>query len=342
MRIAIDGMGGDHAPDEIVRGAVDAAAQIPEARLLLVGQKERLARPDLPPNVEVVHASEVIGMDDEPARALLRKRDSSLHVSLGLVKHGKADAIISAGNTGALVGGTIFPVLGLGKLEGVKRPGIAVPLPTDKGRCALIDAGANPNAKPIHLIQYAVMGSVYIKYLSPEIGRARVGLLNIGEEPKKGTELLRETYSHLERAHLNFEFVGNVEPHSLFAGNVDVAVCDGFVGNLMLKMAEGIRGFIFRQFSNGLAESPDVQRAVTKASEKLDYSVYGGAPVLGAHGIVIKCHGRSKALAIANAIKLTAGFIKGRLNDHIVEELRKLSSWSEWFTKWFSWSKEDE
>jgi glycerol-3-phosphate acyltransferase PlsX len=342
MRIAIDGMGGDHAPDEIVSGAVEAARQIPEARLLLVGQRDRLARPDLPPNIEIVHASEVVGMDEEPARALKSKKDSSLRVSLRLVKHGEADAVISAGNTGALVGGAIVPVFGLGNLEGVKRPGIAIPFPTDGGVCALIDAGANPNPKVDHLIQYAVMGSVYVKYLRPDIKIPRAGLLNIGEEPKKGNDLLRETYATLEKVDLNFEFVGNIEPHRMLAGKADVVVCDGFVGNLMLKMAEGVGGFILRQFSNGLSSSPEVQKGIAKVTDKFDHSEVGGAPVLGVRGIVIKAHGRSRAKAITNAIKMTAGFITGKLNDHIVQELHKLSLWSAWFTKWFTWSKENE
>lgn len=342
MRIAIDGMGGDHAPDEIVAGTLEAALQLPEARLLVVGPRDRLARPSLPSNVEIVHASEVVGMDEEPARALRGKPDSSLRVSLRLVKRGDADAVISAGNTGALVGGAIVPVFGLGNLEGVKRPGIAVPIPTEGGICALIDAGANPAARAVHLVQYAVMGSVYVRYLRPEIQRPRVGLLNIGEEARKGTDLQRETYGYLDKANLNFEFVGNIEPHGMFGGKADVVVCDGFVGNLMLKTAEGLGGFLLKQFSNGLAASPDVRRGVEKASQKLDYSEYGGAPVLGVRGIVIKAHGRSRARAITNAIKLTAGFIRGKLNDHIVQELHKLGLWSQWFTKWFTWSKEGE
>ncbi len=341
MRIAIDGMGGDHAPDEIVSGVIEAARQLPDAKLLLVGQKDRLARPDLPKNVEIIHASEVVGMDEEPARALRGKPDSSLRVSLRLVKRGEADAVISAGNTGALVGGAIVPVFGLGHLEGVKRPAITIPFPTETGICALLDGGANPSAKPVPLIQYAVMGAVYIKYLRPEVKKPRVGLLNIGEEPKKGTDLQRETYNYLEKADLDFEFVGNVEPHRMFSGKVDVAVCDGFVGNLLLKMAEGLGSFIFNQFSNGLASSPDVQKGLRKAHDKLDHAEHGGALVMGVRGTVIKSHGRADARAITNAVKLASRFIKDRLNDHLVEELRKLT-WSAWFASWFSWSKEGE
>lgn len=340
MRIAIDGMGGDHAPEEIVAGAVDAARELPDARLLLVGRKEALSSDSLPSNVEIVHASEVVEMDEEPKRALLSKRDSSLHGCFKLLKRGDADALISAGNTGALVGGVIFPVFGLGNLPGVKRTGIAIPLPTEKGTCALIDAGANPHAKPLHLIQYAVMGSVYIKYLRPEIGTPRVGLLNIGEEEKKGTSLQRETHSHLRKTDLNFEFIGNIEPHNVFAGGVDVVVCDGFVGNLMLKMAEGVKHFILKQFSNGQAPTEETRKALDKAMNRMDYSAHGGAPVLGARGIVIKCHGRSKRPAITNAIKLTAGFIQGDLNEHIVEELRKLPK-DAWYSKWLTWSSKE-
>jgi len=344
MRIAIDGMGGDHAPDEIVSGAIDAAKLLPDAKLLLVGRKERLTRPDMPSNIEIIHASEVVEMKEEPVKALRTKRDSSLRVSMTLVKQEKADAVISAGNTGAMVAGALFPMFGLGKLEGVKRPGIAIPMPVEGGVCAMIDVGANPNAKPLHLIQYAVMGSVYMQYLQPEIKIPRVGILNIGEESQKGSDLQRETYAYLDKAHLNFEFIGNIEPHRLFAREADVVVCDGFSGNITLKTAEGMKEFILRQFSsNGSAGNAELMKAAQFATERLDSSEQGGAPILGVKGIVIKCHGRSKARAITNAIKLTAGFIKGRLNDHIVEELRKLSRGSgAWYSKWFNWSKEEE
>jgi len=338
MRIAIDGMGGDHAPDEIVSGVIDAAPHIPDAKILLVGQKDRLSRPNLPKNVEIVHATEIVGMEEDPAKALRGKPDSSLRVSLRLVKRGEADAVISAGNTGALVGGAIVPVFGLGNLEGVKRPGIAIPMPVDGGFCALIDAGANPNAKAQHLVQYAVMGAVYVKYLNPKIRTPRVGILNIGEESKKGTDLQREVYDYLEKANLNFEFVGNIEPHPMFLGKADVLVSDGFSGNLTLKMAEGFREYILRNLS---PEETALRERVQKISQG-DRLEQAGAPVLGVRGIVIKCHGGSKAVTISNALKLTATFIKDKLNDHIVEDLRKLSSKSAWFSKWFSSPKDEE
>jgi glycerol-3-phosphate acyltransferase PlsX len=338
MRIAIDGMGGDHAPDEIVSGVIDAASQVPDAKIFLVGQKDRLSRPNLPKNVEIVHAAEIVDMDEEPAKALRGKPDSSLRVSLRLVKRGEADAVISAGNTGALVGGAIVPVFGLGNLEGVKRPGIAIPMPVDGGFCALIDAGANPNAKPQHLVQYAVMGAVYVKYLNPKIKTPRVGILNIGEEAKKGTDLQREVYEYLDKAKLNFEFVGNIEPHPMFLGKADVLVSDGFAGNLTLKMAEGFREYILRNLTT---EEAALRERVQKISQG-DRLEQAGAPVLGVRGIVIKCHGGAKARTISNAIKLTATFIKDKLNDHIVEDLRKLSSKTAWFSKWFGSAKDEE
>jgi glycerol-3-phosphate acyltransferase PlsX len=338
MRIAIDGMGGDHAPDEIVSGVIDAATQVPEARILLVGQKDRLSRPNLPKNVEIVHAAEIVGMDEDPAKALRGKPDSSLRVSLRLVKRGEADAVISAGNTGALVGGAIVPVFGLGNLEGVKRPGIAIPMPVDGGFCAVIDAGANPNAKAVHLVQYAVMGAVYAKYLNPAIKTPRVGILNIGEEATKGTDLQREVYDYLEKAKLNFEFVGNIEPHPMFMGKADVVVSDGFAGNLTLKMAEGFREYLLRNLS---PEDVALKNKIQEISQG-DRLGQAGAPVLGVRGIVIKCHGGAKARIISNAIRLTAGFIKNKLNDHIVEDLRKLSSKTAWFSKWFSSPKDEQ
>lgn len=334
MRIAIDGMGGDHAPDEVVSGVIDAAPQIPDVKILLVGQKERLSRPNLPSNVEIIHAAEIVGMDEEPAKALRGKPDSSLRVSLRLVKRGEADAVISAGNTGALVGGAIVPVFGLGNLEGVKRPGIAIPMPVDGGFCAVMDAGANPTPKPMHLVQYAVMGAVYVKYLNPKIKTPRVGILNIGEEATKGTDLQREVYEYLEKNKLNFEFVGNIEPHPMFLGKADVLVSDGFAGNLVLKMAEGFREYILRNLG---PEETALKERIQKISQG-DRLEQAGAPVLGVRGTVIKVHGGAKSRVLSNALRLTATFLKNKLNDRIVEDLRRIS----WFSKWFGSAKDEE
>lgn len=342
MRIAIDGMGGDHAPEEVVTGVIEAAGQHPDARLLLVGQKDRLSRPNLPANIQIIHAPEVIGMDEEPVKALLRKRNSSLNMAINLVRDGQADAVISAGNTGGVVAGAIMPMFGLGRLEGVKRPGIAIPMPVDGGFCAMIDAGANPNAKAVHLVQYAVMGACYVKYLNPDMKLPRVGILNIGEEQKKGTDLQRETHGILEKAHLNFQFMGNIEPMAMYRGEADVVVSDGFSGNLALKMAEGLKEYMLRAFkTEGVAQNPDIEARIHRATARMDHSEHGGAPVLGVRGIVLKCHGRATARTITNAIKRTAAFIKGRLNEHIVDELRKLSIRGGWFSKWFD-AKDEE
>lgn len=344
MRIAIDAMGGDHAPDEIVLGATEAASLVPAATIILVGQTERIekslaAAGARPPNIEIQHASEVIEMHEDPRRALIGKRDSSLHIGLGLVKHLKADAFLSAGNTGALVGGATVPMFGLGCLEGVKRPAIAVPMPTQNGFAALVDAGANKESKAIHLLQWAVMGSVYIKYLRKDVTEPKVGLLNIGEERNKGTSLLQEAYPLLEKSHL--KFIGNIEPHKIFSGAVDVIVCDGFTGNVFLKTSEGFSNFMLGMIrSNGLSESADIRAGVSKIEQRMDYSSVGGAPLLGVRGIVLKCHGRSKARAIVNAVRVTAGFVKDRLNDHIVEEL-KSEGHVGWFSGWFHKSREE-
>ena len=343
MRIAIDAMGGDHAPDEIVRGAVEEAPKVPEATLILVGQPDRVERAlaaagSRPPNIQIQPASEVIEMHEDPRRALIRKRDSSIHIGLGLVKHAKADAFICAGNTGALVGGATVPMFGLGCLEGVKRPAIAVPMPTQNGFAALVDAGANKEAKAIHLLQWAVMGSVYIKYLRKDVTEPKVGLLNIGEERNKGTALLQEAYPILEKSHL--KFIGNIEPHKIFSGAADVIVCDGFTGNVFLKTSEGFSNFLLGMIrSNGLADSQDIRAGVSKIEQRMDYSSVGGAPLLGVRGVVLKCHGRSKSRAIVNAVRVAAGFIRDRLNDHIVEEL-KSEGHVGWFSGW--WKSREE
>ncbi|HZL71461.1 MAG TPA: phosphate acyltransferase PlsX [Planctomycetota bacterium] len=343
MRIAIDAMGGDHAPDEIVRGAVEEAPKVPEATLILVGQPDRVekalaAAGSRPPNIQIQPASEVIEMHEDPRRALIRKRDSSIHIGLGLVKHAKADAFICAGNTGALVGGATVPMFGLGCLEGVKRPAIAVPMPTQNGFAALVDAGANKEAKAIHLLQWAVMGSVYIKYLRKDVIEPKVGLLNIGEERNKGTALLQEAYPILEKSHL--KFIGNIEPHKIFSGAADVIVCDGFTGNVFLKTSEGFSNFLLGMIrSNGLADSQDIRAGVSKIEQRMDYSSVGGAPLLGVRGVVLKCHGRSKSRAIVNAVRVAAGFIRDRLNDHIVEEL-KSEGHVGWFSGW--WKSREE
>ncbi len=334
MNIVVDAMGGDHAPGEIVAGVVYAATENPDISVTLVGQEDKVSPllSGAPKNISLHHASQVIEMGEDPARGLRGKPDSSLRIGLGMVKKGEADAIISAGNTGALVGGATVPLLGLGTLEGVKRPGIAVPVPTDEGFCALLDVGANKNSKPIHLLQYAVMGSVYFHYLRPEVTNPRVGLLNIGEEQSKGTDLIREAYEMLEKSGLNF--VGNIEPHKMYTGKADVIVCDGFTGNMMLKMGEGQAQFVYRQLNAIEDKSDTFREGVADIMSRFDFKKFGGAPLLGVRGIVIKSHGRSRSGAIANAVNMTTSFIKEGLNPHIIDGLKKLT-WRNRFSHWF-------
>ena len=336
MKIAIDAMGGDLAPSEIVKGTLDAATATTDIAYILVGDKEKITAEihrttnTIPSNIIIEHASQVVGMDEPPVEALRKKRDSSIVKAVKLIRDGKADAFLSAGNTGAVVAAATF-VIGL--LEGVKRAGIAVPLPTEKGCAALIDVGANTNCRPINLLQYGVMASLYSKYVFNNVANPTVGLLNIGEESEKGTDISRQTYQSFKGSSLNF--IGNIEGHDIFSGKCNVVVCDGFVGNTILKICEGLGTFLLREVSHKFSSDEKVLKGVSNVAEKIDYSEYGGAPLLGVNGIVIICHGRSKAKAITNAIKVAHYLAKNKMNEHIIEELRKLSWWGrlqDWFT----------
>lgn len=327
LRIAIDAMGGDHAPREVVVGAVESARRRPQVTHILVGPKEQIdaeiqAAGGALPNLEVFHASQAVGMDEHPVEALRGKPDSSIRRSLGLVKRGQAEAFFSAGNTGACVAGA---TISLGLLDAVKRPGIAVPIPTEKGFATLIDAGANPACKPIHLVQYAVMGSVYVRCVDPARPNPAVGLLNVGEEVGKGNETLKEAHDSLRRTSLNFR--GNVEGHQIFSGQVDVIVCDGFVGNAILKAGEALSSFLLRKVADGVAPDPATRKRLAEAAELVDFSTYGGAPLLGVRGVVLIGHGRSRARAITSALRAAAEVAGQRLNERIVEELKKISWW---------------
>ncbi|MBI3270082.1 MAG: phosphate acyltransferase PlsX [Planctomycetes bacterium] len=348
MRIAIDGMGGDHAPREVVLGTLQAARRDPTLTLFLVGDRARLeaelaAEKDVPAGVRIEHASQEIGMDEHPVEAMRKKPDSSLQRAVNLVKDQRADAVISAGNTGAAVALSMFT---LGLLPGVKRAGIAIPMPNRTGVCTLCDAGANIYAKPIHLLQYGAMASVYARVLNG-IPTPRVGLLNIGEEDEKGTELHRQALALLQKSGLNF--VGNVEGRDLFAGTCDVVVSDGFVGNVVLKAAEGCAESLILMLvgeleraaqAAGPAASPTaiaagdpgrcassaglVRQSIDRVRERLDYSEYGGAPLLGVAGVSIIAHGRSRAKAIANGIRVAADLARKEMNREILEAISRL------------------
>ncbi|MDK2927131.1 MAG: phosphate acyltransferase [Bacillota bacterium] len=308
MKIAVDAMGGDFAPLEVVRGAV-AAARAGEAEILLVGEPGAIeavgAEAGLPcPGVEVVAARERVAMGEHPAEALRHKKDSSLAVGARLVKEGRAGALVSAGNTGAAMAFSLFT---LGRLPGVERPAIAAPFPTTRGFAVLIDAGANVEVKPHYLLQFAQMGSLYAASVLKR-AHPRVGLLNVGAESGKGTPVLQEACRLLTASGLNF--IGNIEGRDVPLGAADVIVCDGFSGNVLLKFAEGLAEGLFSLLKQELlagfstrAGAYLARPALKRLKAKMDYAEYGGAPLLGLKGLTIISHGSSDARAIHNAIR---------------------------------------
>ena len=324
----LDGMGGDNAPGAIVEGAVLAAQEF-STRIIIVGIKDVLER-ELSkhgshiPNIEIHHASEIIDMHDAPAASVRRRKDSSINVAVKLVKEGKGQAIVSAGNTGAAVCAT---TLYLRPLKGVERPGIAIVFPTLKGASLVIDVGANIDPKPHHLYQYGVMGDVYSRAILQKFNPT-VGLLNIGQEASKGTDFLKKTYGLFAKSRLNF--IGNVEGRDLFNGKCDVIVCDGYVGNVVLKVSESLAESLASLLKRELGESFITRigalfsrSALMAMKREMDYSEYGGAPLLGIDGICIICHGSSSAKAIKNAIRVAAEFIDHKVNQHIVDSVAR-------------------
>jgi len=326
MRIALDAMGGDQAPAVTVRGALEAV-EAHGVEVILVGDAERLRRElgaSSRPGVSIRHAGQVVAMDESPSTALRRKKDSSIRVAVDLVKAGEADAVVSAGNTGAVMATAFFV---LGTIPGVDRPGIATVMPSEKEPFLLIDAGATVDCKPVHLLQFAVMGDVYASMVLGR-RRPRVGLLSIGEEATKGNELTREVFKLLESSHL--EFAGNVEGKEIFSGVVDVVVCDGFTGNVALKIGEGLVESLVRMLRGEIGRSllgrigylllrtglPDIRK-------KLDYAEYGGAPLLGINGVTIISHGRSSGKAIRNAIRVAAESVEKGLKETIENGVRE-------------------
>jgi glycerol-3-phosphate acyltransferase PlsX len=330
MRISIDAMGGDFAPQEIVAGTLQAAEKLPGiSKLYLVGNESAIRaeldkyKGTVPACIEIVHASEVVEMGESPAVAIRRKKDSSIARSVELVKDGKADAIFSAGNTGAAVAAA---TLKLRTLAGVDRPVIAAIMPTPKDPFVLLDAGANPDSTPEMLRQYAVMGSVYSREILG-VENPSVGLLSIGGEAAKGNETTKKSFSLLEQTHLNF--IGNVESRDLFEGKVNVAVCDGFVGNVVLKTSEAVARMIADWLKTMFRANPLrilgylLSRGVFKEMKShADPSNHGGAPLLGANGVVIIGHGSSNAMATFNGIRVAAAAIDHDVNHLIEAELK--------------------
>ncbi len=327
ITIAVDAMGGDHAPRPEVEGAIVAAREL-GVNILLVGLapevKRELAKHShrgLP--IEIVPAIEVITMHDSPSQAFRKKKDSSAHIAAKLVRGGQADAMISAGNTGAVMAVARF---GLGTLPSVDRPALAAPFPTSRGGTAvLLDVGANVDSKPAHLVQFAVMGEIYYRAIFGT-RRPKVALLSIGEEEMKGNELTREAHSRLKQSELNF--VGNVEGREIFGGSVDVIVCDVFIGNIALKISEGVAQHIVTLLKDALQSTLSSQvgyvlsrKAYKSFRKKIDYSEYGGAPLLGVRGVTVIVHESSNAHAIKNAVRVATELVRGGVNERIEQEL---------------------
>ncbi|VAX26761.1 Phosphate:acyl-ACP acyltransferase PlsX (EC 2.3.1.n2) [hydrothermal vent metagenome] len=326
MKIAVDAMGGDDAPAAIVEGAVLAAREYDVAPIL-VGDEAEIKKALSIHNVmglpiSVVHASQRVEMHEAPSLAIRKKKDSSISVATGLVKSGEAVAVISAGNTGAsMATGLLY----LRPLSCVERPAIATPLPTLKGTAIMIDVGANVDCKPTHLFQFAIMGSIYAEEIFG-IVNPKVGLLSIGEEESKGNELTKEVFKMLKQSRLNF--VGNVEGRDVYSGEVDVIVCDGFTGNVALKISEGLseamRQFLKQEIlasTLGKIGYALLGSSFARFKKKVDYAEYGGAPLLGLDGVSIICHGRSSPEAIKNAIRVAKESYRRGVARHIKEQI---------------------
>ncbi len=326
MRIALDGMGGDNAPEINVEGAVLAAKEM-DLELVLVGDevaiREELARHKIGElKISLKGASEVVGMDESPISAIRRKKDSSIIRAIGLLREGKVEAVVSAGNTGATVAAA---KIYLTTIPGVDRPAIATLMPTPNGPSVLLDVGANVDSRPRNLYQFAVMGSIYAEYVLGN-ARPRVGLLSIGEEESKGNELTKEAHRLLKNSSLNF--VGNVEGRDIFNGRVEVVVCDGFIGNVVLKacesFAEILESSLRQELGKGLWTKLGVllnRKAYGNFQRKVDYAERGGALLLGVEGICVISHGGSSPKAVKNALQMASEFVKYKVNEYIRKEL---------------------
>ncbi len=333
MRIAIDAMGGDFAPAEIVKGAVEAARGLPYVtKLLLVGDQDAVRRElaacgGTPPKVEIVHASQSVGMDEAAALAVRKKKDTSIGRAVDLVKTGEADAVVSAGHTGAVV---VAASLKLRTLSGIIRPTIATVLPTENRPFVLVDAGANPDCTPEMLLQFGVMGNVYSRMI---LGQKQpvVGLMSIGGEDTKGNEMTKEAFKLLDASPLNFR--GNVEGHDLFLGETDVVVCDGFVGNVVLKTAESAATAITHWMKHEFTRNPVrilgailLRGALKAMKRRMDPEMYGGAPLLGVNGVCIITHGAATHHAIYHAIRVAGESVNQHLNEAIAADLAALAT----------------
>jgi glycerol-3-phosphate acyltransferase PlsX len=326
LRIALDAMGGELGPEEMVTGAIQAVEES-DLDVMLIGDENVLNRvlqassPSVS-RLHVVHASQTVSMDESPFEAIRKKKDSSIVKAFDYVKNGEADGVVSAGNSGATMASAIKS---LGRLENISRPGIASIFPTLKKPLVMMDVGANVDCRPQHLFQFGVMGAAFSDNLF-QIKRPSIGLLSIGEEGGKGNILVKNAHELFRKSTLNF--IGNVEGRDIFQGDVDVIVCDGFVGNVCLKVSEGLAEAIISMLRTEMSKSFMAKmgyllakKAFGKFGKRVDYAEYGGAPLLGVAGTGIVCHGRSNAKAIKNAIKVAAEMIRSKVNDHIIQLL---------------------
>lgn len=332
MKIALDAMGGDFAPDVTLAGAIEVISEEEtDLQVILVGDKEllenRLRGTKYPhERLSIYHASEVVQMHESPATALRRKKDSSIRKAIELVKNQMADAAVSAGNSGVVMATALYV---LGKLPNVDRPAIATIMPSLKGYFLLIDAGANVDCTPRNLFEFALMGNSYYKAIF-NVSTPRVAILSIGEEDTKGNELTRESFKLLKNSNLNF--IGNIEGKDVFSGSADVIVCDGFIGNIVLKVSEGLADTILKMLKFEIANVVTgrigymmIRPAIKNFKKRTDYSEYGGAPLLGINGTCIISHGRSSARAIKNAIRVAADMAKKKVHEIIADDLGKIS-----------------
>lgn len=328
VKVVVDAMGGDNAPEEIVKGAIEAVNEREDIFIYLAGKKEviekELMNYTFPKDrVEIVHAEEVIETAEPPVMAIRRKKDSSIVVGMNMVKRGEADAFVSSGSSGAiLVGGQLI----VGRIKGIERPPLAPLIPTKDGVALLIDCGANVDARPSHLVQFARMGSIYMEHIVG-IKNPRVGIVNIGAEEEKGNALVKETFPLLKACE-EINFIGSVEARDIPAGVCDVIVCEAFVGNVILKLYEGVGATLISKVKEGMMGSIRsklgallVKPALKQTLKSFDASQYGGAPLLGLNGLVVKSHGSSKALEIKNSIIQCVQFKQQKINDRIKENI---------------------
>ena len=331
ITIAVDGMGSDNSPSSEIEGVI-AAVKTWNVKIMLVGREpvlgpllEKAGGGSLP--IEIRNADEVVAMDEPPAVALRKKRNSTIRVAADLVRNGEAAGLVSAGNTGAVMATSKMV---FGTVSGVDRPALATVLPTLTGHSVMLDVGANVSCKPHHLVQFAVMGHLFSRKIVG-IASPRVGLMSVGEEESKGNDLVKEVYQTLKRINLNF--IGNVEGRDIYNGRADVIVCDGFTGNVALKTSEGLIEAMLKLMKEELTRNMQARlgaalsrQAFRRLKKRLDYSEYGGAPLLGLRGASIICHGRSNGNAIKNAIRVAKDFAENQVNDMLAAELSRIDT----------------